>query len=146
LKTTLIPKKFSKKFVQKIFTTVTYPSAYVINSDPSSKPSEHWIAVNFDKNGKGEYVLSPDILGFTDFMNANTTSWVYKKKTLHYCVFFIGQYCVYFILFRCRSLSMRSINSHFSSNLTENDRKVASFISDLYQKHYKSVKIKENIV
>ena len=29
----------------------TFPSAYVINSDPSSKPGEHWVAVYFDKRG-----------------------------------------------------------------------------------------------
>ena len=33
----------------------TFPSAYVINSDPSSKPGEHWVAVYFDKRGRGEY-------------------------------------------------------------------------------------------
>ena len=27
----------------------TFPSAYVINSDPSSEPGEHWVAVYFDK-------------------------------------------------------------------------------------------------
>ena len=33
----------------------TFPSAYVINSDPSTEPGEHWIAVYFDKHGRGEY-------------------------------------------------------------------------------------------
>ena len=35
----------------------TFPSAYVINSDPSSKPGEHWVAVYFDKRGRGEYFV-----------------------------------------------------------------------------------------
>ena len=30
----------------------TFPSAYVINSDPSSEPEEHWVAVYFDKRGR----------------------------------------------------------------------------------------------
>ena len=33
----------------------TFPSAYVINSDPSSEPGEHWVAVYFDKHGREEY-------------------------------------------------------------------------------------------
>ena len=33
----------------------TFPFAYVINSDPSSEPGEHWVAVYFDKRGRGEY-------------------------------------------------------------------------------------------
>ena len=31
--------------------TPTFPSAYVINSDPSTEPGEHWIAVYFDRHG-----------------------------------------------------------------------------------------------
>ena len=39
-----------------------------------------------------------------------------------------GHYCVYFILYRCCGYSMRDIVSHFSSNLTENDRNINLFI------------------
>ena len=45
----------------------SYPSAYVINSDTSDKKGEHWVAVYFDKNRRGEYFdsyeLPPAILG-----------------------------------------------------------------------------------
>ena len=40
----------------------TFSSAYVINSDPSSKPGEHWVAVYFDKRGRGEYFDSYGLL------------------------------------------------------------------------------------
>ena len=33
----------------------TFSSAYVINSDPSSEPGEHWVVVYFNKHGRGEY-------------------------------------------------------------------------------------------
>ena len=33
----------------------TFPSAYVIKSDPSSERGEHWVVVYFDKRGRGEY-------------------------------------------------------------------------------------------
>jgi len=90
--------------VQKIFLPhVTYPSAYVINSDPSSKPGEHWIAVYFDKNIKAEYFdsygLSPDMLDFTDFMNANSISWVYNKKTLQSLFYkYVELLCVFYFI------------------------------------------------
>ena len=35
--------------------TVSYPSSFVINLDPSYKPSSHWVAVYFDQNGVSEY-------------------------------------------------------------------------------------------
>ena len=130
-------KMFKKVCAKDLIPRVTYPTAYVVNSHPSSKPGEHWVAMYFDKNGKGEYFdsygLSPDIFGFTEFMNKNSTSWDFNKKTLQSLFSNVcGHYCIYFILFRCRGVSMRDITAHFSSNLTENDRRVANFIKDLF--------------
>ena len=45
-----------------------------------------------------------------------------------------GHYCVYFILFRCRNISLYAILSVFTLNLTENDRHVFDFIRELYNK------------
>ena len=39
----------------KLIKTVSYPSSFVINLDPSCKPGSHWVAVYFDRNGVGEY-------------------------------------------------------------------------------------------
>ena len=66
----------------------TFPSAYVINSDPSSEPGEHWVAVYFDKRGRGEcfdsYRLSP--IGWSvlkSYMDTYSLSaWIYNRKTL----------------------------------------------------------------
>ena len=127
---------FKKACAKDQLQHVTYPSAYVINTHPSSKPGEHWIAVFFDNNGKGEYFdsygLPPDMLGFAGFMNQNSTSWISNKETIQSLSSKVcGHYCVYFILFRCRGLRMHTITAHFSSNLAENDRRIASFINDL---------------
>ena len=39
----------------KSIKSVSYPSSFVIDLDPSYKPGSHWVAVYFDKNGVGEY-------------------------------------------------------------------------------------------
>ena len=39
----------------KSIKTVSYPSSFLINLDPSYQPGSHWVAVYFDKNGVGEY-------------------------------------------------------------------------------------------
>ena len=39
----------------KLIKTISYPSSFIINLDPSYKPSSHWVAVYFDKNGVTEY-------------------------------------------------------------------------------------------
>ena len=50
----------------------TFSSAYVIDWDPSIKPGEHWVAVYFDKRGRGEYFdssgLPPTLFGFASWM------------------------------------------------------------------------------
>ena len=53
-----------------------FSSAYVINSDPSSEPGEHWIAVYFHKRGRGEYFdsygLAPAFVGLESYMDTYT--------------------------------------------------------------------------
>ena len=116
-----------------------FPSTYVINSDPSSEPGEHWIAVYFDKRGQGEYFdsygLSPTLIGLKSYMDAYSLSgWIYNHKTLQACFSsFCGHYCVYFILFRCRGVPLHTIVSDFTSNLTENDRSISRFIRNVSQ-------------
>ena len=63
----------------------TFPSAYVINSDPSSEPGEHCIAVYFDKRGRREYFdsyeLSPSFVGLESYMNSYFLSgWIYNHN------------------------------------------------------------------
>ena len=55
-----------------------FPSAYVINFDPSSEPGEHWIAVYFDSYG-----LAPAFVGLKSCMDTySLSSWIYNRKTL----------------------------------------------------------------
>ena len=114
----------------------TFPSAYVINSDPSSEPGEHWVAVYFVKRGRGEYFdiygLPRTLIDLDSYMDAYSLSgWIYNRKTLQ--PYFCGRYCVYFILFRCRGVPLHAIVSDFMSNLTENDRSISRFIHNVSQ-------------
>ena len=117
----------------------TFPSAYVINSDPSNKPGEHWVAVYFDKRGRGEFLdsygLSPLLVGLKSYMDTHSLSgWIYNSKTLQaYFSSFCNHYCVYFISFRCRSAPLHAIVSDFTSNLTENNCSFSRFIRDVSQ-------------
>ena len=117
----------------------TFPSAYIINSDLSSEPGEHWVAVYFDKRGRGEYFdsygLPRTLIGLDSYMDACSLSgWIYNRKTLQaYFSSFCGRYCVYFILFRCRGVPLHAIVSDFMSNLTKNDRSISRFIHNVSQ-------------
>ena len=107
---------FEKVCAKNQLLCVDYPSAYVINSHPSSKPVEHWIAVYFDKHGKGEYFdsydLHPSMNGFIAFKR-NSNDWIYNKKTVQSLFSTTcGHYCEYFILYHCRGYSKHDVVSH----------------------------------
>ena len=116
-----MPKNILKNVREKstIESYGTHFSAYIINSDPSYRPGEHWIAVYFDKQGRGEffdsYGLHPDFNGFTTLMNQNSNEWIYNNKTLRSLFSVVcGYYCIYYVLLRCRGFCMRTIVSHLT--------------------------------
>ena len=115
----------------------TFSFAYVINSDPSTEPGKHWIAVYFHKQGGGEYFdsygLPPAFVSLKSYMDTYSLSdWIYNCKTLQALFSSVCRhYCVYFVLFRCRGVPLRAIVSDFTSNLSENDCCVSCFIRDL---------------
>ena len=87
----------------------TFPSAYVINSDPSSEPKEHWVAVYFDKRNRGEYFdsygLPPTLVGLESYMDAYSLSrWIYVqsqnpyKRTFPVFVVIIVSILFYFVV------------------------------------------------
>ena len=82
----------------------SYPSAYVINSDTSDKKGEHWVAVYFDKNRRGEYFdsygLPPAVLGLEAYMDRFSLDWIYNRKTIQSLFSNVcGHYCVYLFYF-----------------------------------------------
>ena len=113
------------------------PSAYVINSDPSSKSGEHWVAVYFPSRGKAVYFdsygLHPSVLGLKSYLDTCAgKNWIYNKKLLQAFLSDVcGAYCVYFIIFSARGYSLAQIQSHFSGNLYSNDCRVARFVRTL---------------
>ena len=117
-----------------------FPSAYVINSDPSNEPGEHWIAVYFNKCGRGDYFdnygLAPAFVGLESYMDIySLAGCICNRKTLQALFSNVcGHYCVYYILFRYRGVPLHPIVSDFTSNLTENDRFISRFICELSQR------------
>ena len=68
-------------------------------------------------------------------MNHSFMDWMYNHKTIQSLFLNVcGYCCIYFILFRCRGIPMRSIAIVFISNLPENDRRMSQLICDLTQR------------
>lgn len=110
-----------------------YPSAYVCNTDPHTEDGEHWVAIYVDDCGRGEffdsYGLPPLYKRFRDFLDTQCTSWTFNEQQLqqltsHVC----GHYCVFYLLHRCRDISMNTIVHMFGPNVLDNDVLVHDFI------------------
>ena len=78
------------------------------------------------------YGLHPIVYGLTDILDSHSSSWIYNSKTLQSLISEVcGHYTVYYILFRLRGCSLSEILTHFSSNVSLNDKTVERFIQNL---------------
>ena len=113
-----------------------YPGSYVVNTDPSTAPGEHWVAMFFNNQRFAEffdsYGLHPIVYGLTGVLDSHSSSWTYNSKTLQSLISEVcGPYTVYYILFRSCGCSLSEILTHFSSNVSLNNKTVERFIQNL---------------
>ena len=138
----LLKKDFKSKTIFKKVCALeqlekpTLPSAYVINSDPSSKPGEVGLRFISTKAVEENTLI---VMDYPLPCSVSTLTWMptpYRdgftiakpyKRTFPVFVVII----VYFILFRCRGVPLHAIVSDFTSNLTENDRSISRFIRNV---------------
>ena len=108
------------------------PIAMVVNTHPSHKPGEHWVA--FYINGKeGEYFDSyglPPPLDFELLLDRYCISYKYNAFQLQdYLSFVCGQYCLYYLYHRHLGESMTSIIKRLREAGDANDAIVADFVA-----------------
>ena len=107
-----------------------YPTSLISNTANFGYPGEHWIAMWLPCKGKKEYFdsygLPPFKKMFLSFLNDN---FVYNKKQLqHVWSATCGQYCIYYIYYKCKGYSLQKIIKHFTDNTKLNDYKVNKFV------------------
>ena len=116
-----------------------YPSVYIANVDPSSKAGSHWVAFYFTKDKKGEffdsYGQSPELYTdiFKDVLQDNSQEWTLNRRELksmnsRVC----GQYCVFYVILRCRGNSMEAVVRRFFNKKQLNDGFVDEFVNKYF--------------
>jgi len=114
------------------------PCALIANTDPENRPGQHWVAFYIESNGHGEYFDSygrpPTVKNFRDFLQQNTSEWTCNDSLLQGVLSSTcGQYCIFYLLFRCRDVSMQEIVAEFNvANRASNDVAVNNFLSDYF--------------
>ena len=98
-----------------------FPIAYVVNTDNSQKPGQHWIVILIDKYRKCEYfdslgneIFVPEIYSF---INSNTKGISQQShvQLQHNSSVACGVYCIKFIIARSKRVSFEEFINYFSS-------------------------------
>ena len=108
------------------------PRLFIINTDDSTGPGQHWVLVYFTGHNRGVYFDSYglDVLDtrIGDFLNKNCSSYVHNSRPLQ--GFFsqtCGHFCIYVGRRLARGFSLRRILRDFQTHDTYyNDALVAS--------------------
>ena len=129
--------KVMKKIVLGVFARDQIPDSrsstpygFIFNTDSSDQKGTHWLAVFIDANNKGEffdsYGHSPNYYNIPIQLNYNS-----KMLQSHYSNV-CGHYCLYYLLNRCRNVSMNSIVNVFGNKYDENDSFVMEYIENAF--------------
>ena len=118
----------------KSIKTVSYPSSFVINLDPSYKPGSHWVSWYCDKNGVGEYFISfacypPHEV--VHFLRSHAKGRQYNHMQVQELyTTTCGQFAVFYIYQKSQGLTLEVILCKYFSthNKLRNDLLVRDFV------------------
>ena len=115
----------------KLPLTVHKPRIYIVNTDPSSLPGEHWVTLFIDS--VCEHFDSSGIRPRKDFENyliAHGPNYMFNNQRVQdFKTDTCGLYCLMYAYFRCRGYSFSNILDMFKDNLAINEIIVKYFYS-----------------
>ena len=116
---------------------VKLPAMAIINTHPSTKPGEHWLAIFISSKKHGYFFdsfgNSPDYKHFPASIkrflsrNCHTTSHSVKQVQSNFSMA-CGQHCVFFLFNIQRGVSYKKLLNVYSNNLSSNDAMVCRFV------------------
>lgn len=115
----------------------TEPYGLIVNTDPHYLPGKHWIAF-YVEHGKVEafdsYGNTPSRYSsyIKQFMQRFTRVESNTKELQSLNTSVCGQYCLFYLMCRCRGYEMTDIVNIFNDNLNMNDQFVYTFIDDRF--------------
>ncbi len=120
----------------KIPTKVKGPCSMVVNTDPSTNPGSHWVAIFITQDCIAEYFDSygqpPDVAEISSFLNKYNVGHYNRKHIQGPFSSVCGHYCIYFVIQRWQNVHMADIVKKFSDDHDENDELITQWINDNY--------------
>ncbi len=110
------------------------PGLYVVNTDPISKPGQHWVV----------FYKTQGHLAFFDSLGHKPSHYhsywpkvsVYNPRRIQGRAPVCGLYCIFYAILRCRGKTMMEIVTRFHGNLQRND----AFVKYYIKKHFNMLK------
>ena len=111
------------------------PVLFVVNTQTSNLPGQHWVAVYISSEKRGELfdsLATPVSLKLMRWMNTFTVKWRPSKMRIQnplsaYC----GAFVAYFVLTRLKAKSMEACLQLFTKDLSFNDQLIQNFVKTL---------------
>lgn len=122
----------------KLPTSIPYkPAALIVNTDPSYKKGEHWVAIFFDVWNEAVYFdsygLSPAGPEMIDFISKNAVKWNHNTVCLQsFTSNVCGMYCIFYLFYKSREYKMKNILNMFSKDTLSNDAIVCNFVNKAF--------------
>lgn len=105
---------------------------YILNTDPSTKPGKHWVAIYinktpefFDSLGRKPSAYNKNFEYF--LINHGPEYYHNCKRIQNYGTSLCGEYCVYYAVMRSSGYSFSDIVTRFGIDLMNNDDIVTRF-------------------
>jgi hypothetical protein len=105
-----------------------FPLNIIVNTDPSDRPGQHWVAISITRSGCGYYFDSfgrqPTVPSIIAFLRRKCkTRFSYNTQQLQNVTSSTcGNYCVLFTIFRCNNMRPQTYLKYFVRSSEENDR------------------------
>ena len=111
------------------------PVLFIINTNTSNLPGQHWKAVYISTKSIGEVfdsLATPIGLQLQQWMNRFTKRWIPSTMTLQNPISpSCGGYVLYFAMTRLNHKSLKACLVPFTNNVIDNDRFVEQFLNDI---------------
>ena len=115
--------------------SVNWPCCFILNTDKSNKPGEHWLAFYYDDNGVCDFFdsfgNSPSYYRLLKYLEKTSTDFNYNNKQIQ-SIFSTncGHYCLMFLYYRCRNKNLNEIKQMFSNLPEKNDEMINKMIEE----------------
>ena len=113
----------------------TPPAYLIVNTHPSSKPGEHWLALSIERDSAtffDSFGFPPDFQHYppsiVNFLERHSNKILYHQRQLQDVLSTTcGQHCVFYLCHRACGLSFENVLSLYH-DVTSNDVMVSNFV------------------